>query len=245
MIYFGGNEIGSVKWGSLDVSKAYLGSQEVWSEHTEPSRALKFTGRAAQNSLSVEGYRPPALDLEYSTNGSTWQTFTVGSTRLTFGNGESVWLRAGANGNSTWSSSSTSYNMIRTAGEIIAEGPIGALLDQEEDPATIPNGCFCMLFYGGKLVDASKLDFPWESIPNQAYDSVFYGNNLLTAAPMLPASAITDRSYYSMFNGCNALTSLSVQLTSWNSTAFNATRYWLKNVSSDGEFWCPEVLGTN
>lgn len=135
--------------------------------------------------------------------------------------------------------------MIRTAGEVIVEGPVGALLDQEEDPATIPNGCFCMLFYGGKLVDASKLDFPWESIPNQAYDSVFYGNNLLTAVPMLPASTITDRSYYSMFNGCNALTSLSVQLTSWNSTAFNATRYWLKNVSSDGEFWCPEVLGTN
>lgn len=46
MIYFGGNEIGSVKWGSLDVSKAYLGSQEVWSAKTEPSRALKFTGRA-------------------------------------------------------------------------------------------------------------------------------------------------------------------------------------------------------
>lgn len=48
-----------------------------------------------------------------------------------------------------------------------------------------------------------------------------------------------------MFNGCNALTSLSVQLTSWNSSAFLATRYWLKDVSSDGEFWCPAELGTN
>ena len=87
------------------VVKLAVDGQEVWSEHTEPPRALKFTGRAMENSLSISG--ADDLDLEYSVDGRTWQTFTVGSTQVSFGNGESVWLRAGENGNSTFSGSTT------------------------------------------------------------------------------------------------------------------------------------------
>ena len=61
----------------------------------------------------------------------------------------------------------------------------------------------------------------------------------LTAAPWIPHYSSGSNGGTYMFMGCNRLAQLSTSLTAWPGGTMN----WVSNVSSDGVFYCPEVLG--
>ena len=56
------------------------------------------------------------------------------------------------------------------------------------------------------LTDASGLLLPATTLNNSCYYSMFQGCSALTAAPALPATTLAPSCYYYMFQGCSALT---------------------------------------
>lgn len=132
MIYFGGNEIGSVKWGSLDVSKAYLGSQEVWSEGggEQPGWfTMKNVGTGAQT-LKMSNVGD---NVEYSSDGgSTWTAY-VNASDVTVGEGSEVMFRH--NGVSAWTPSRV--NVQGSTGLWNVSGNIMTLLDQTGEATSL------------------------------------------------------------------------------------------------------------
>ena len=70
---------------------------------------------------------------------------------------------------------------------------------------------------------------------------MFKLNTSLTAAPHLKQrNATASYAYYQMFANCSSLQSISTDLTAWGKSDI-----WLRNVSADGTFYCPSILGTN
>ena len=89
-------------------------------------------------------------------------------------------------------------------------GNIMSLVDEENfaTAKTLPaNSTFMSLFYEfTTLTDASGLLLPAETLVQHCYYSMFQGCTALTAAPELPATQLASGCYYSMFRGCTALT---------------------------------------
>lgn len=73
-------------------------------------------------------------------------------------------------------------------------------------------GHFCNSFMNTKVVDASNLVLPVLDLSSQphCYTYMFYHCSGLTAAPKLPATAISEYCYMSMFDGCTSLTASPV-----------------------------------
>ena len=132
----------------------------------------------------------PTLNLEYSTDGSTWTTKTMNSntTPNTFtlpANGK-IYFR-GVNNNG-WCSNSEYFNTITCSGQHNVGGNSMSLL------------------YGSNFI--GKTSFPTNN--NKVFAYLFYANtNLVNAQDLLlPATTLVTSSYYKMFNGCSSLTTV-------------------------------------
>lgn len=180
---------------------------------------LCFTAEEANSTIEIKrkGWNPPSINLEYSTDSQTWQTFTVGNTIVSLSNvGDKVWFKAGNSGNTTFSITTNSYNIFEfNNGKIAASGNIMSLLNGEE-PLTYIQSTYC-------------------------FANLFGYTNRLTAAPDLPATTLASKCYYQMFYN-SGITKVKVGFTSWNPT--NAFSDWMYGVSG-GTFYCPTALGTN
>ena len=64
---------------------------------------------------------------------------------------------------------------------------------------------------------------------------MFMGCTSLIRAPHLPAMTLAEGCYYGIFNGCTSLTEVRIDATT---TATDALRNWLADVSPTGEFYC-------
>ena len=60
---------------------------------------------------------------------------------------------------------------------------------------------------------------------------MFDGCSALTAAPVLPAKKLVNRCYYSMFNYCSNLATVTCLATT-GINQDNSTSYWLNNAGS-------------
>lgn len=175
----------------------------------------------------------PAVSLETSYDGNTWEPFYVGETSITLNKGECVYFKAGEGGNETFASSVSDYNrFVLSNGVISATGDMISLLNGKfVEDATLPNFCFCYLFYnctalktapqisattmGGSscrymyrgcvsLITAPELRA--EKMSAYCYGSMFHDCISLEVAPELPAKTLAVYCYYSMFYGCRSLT---------------------------------------
>jgi len=200
MIYFGGNEIGSVKWGSLDVSKAYLGSQEVWSEGGDGPAwfTMKNVGTGAQT-LKMSNVGD---NVEYSSDGgSTWTAY-VNASDITVGTGSEVMFRH--NGVSAWTPNQV--NVRGSTGLWKASGNIMTLLDKTGELTELTaSGALSSMFQQTGVTDASELELPATTLAQECYRSMFRRCTALTAAPALPATTLANNCYYSMFEDCTSL----------------------------------------
>lgn len=183
-----------------------------------PARAAGYWGlyieartAGATVAMSNTGYSLPTITLEYSTNGTTWQTFTPGTTSVTLAAiGDRVYFRAGSTDNSKISGGYSSYRKFTCTGSVNVGGALVSLLTQTETTAW-PSGTgtytFYKLFSGCTgLVDASGLIMPAATyVYSGGYREMFAGCTNLVAAPALPATSLDDGSYRDMFNGCTSL----------------------------------------
>ena len=169
---------------------------------------VKFTANQSNSTIKLQASSSaPSVDLVYSTDGSTWNAYTVGDTITLTNVGDYVFFKAGSNGNTRFSSASNNYHRFVMAGSIAASGSIMYLLDEDGDPnATMDSYCFAKLFNGcTSLTSAPKL--PSMNLAADCYNGMFQGCTSLTASPALPALTTYSGSYSTMFDGCSALTS--------------------------------------
>lgn len=111
-------------------------------------------------------------------------------------------------------------------------------------PATVLGyECYQGMFY--KCTGLTSLPaglLPATSLARQCYKNMFMGCSNLTSVPrgLLPAETLGASCYANMFEGCSSLKEIYVPFTQWNPT--NATTQWVKGVSANGVFHCPETL---
>ena len=112
----------------------------MWShESPQPSYwGLCLTALEDNSTVSMtKTGSPPTVNLLYSTDAETWNTFTVDSTTVTLAHaGDKVWFKAGSGGNTRLGSGDSSYNYFVMTGKIAATGSILSLLDETEGNIT-------------------------------------------------------------------------------------------------------------
>ena len=140
------------------------------------------------------------------------------------------------------------------------QGCTGLTQAPELPATTLANYCYLHMFQGCTgLTQAPEL--PATILADDCYSSMFKGCTGLTQAPELPATTLADYCYYSMFDGCTGLTqapelparklakdcyyfmfygckSLKEVRISATTTATNALKNWLYDVSATGDFYC-------
>lgn len=153
--------------------------------------ALEKTGRANP------------ITLEYSLDGVIWNDYVINS-QITLNNVGDVVLFRGDN--TTFSDSAIYYYTFTSSGRVNLSGNIMSLLDKKCKSTTLSGWyVFTDLFYGLKVVDASKLLLPATTLTNLCYNNMFAGCELLTKAPELPATTLANNCYKNMFAGCESL----------------------------------------
>lgn len=113
MTFFGQNSISDLRLGDSQVKAAYLGNVKVWPEEQPAGDywGLRLTAQESDTTVSMKANgSAPSLDLLYSTDANTWNTFTPGTTTVTLANaGDSVWFKAGQNGNNGTATSQSNW----------------------------------------------------------------------------------------------------------------------------------------
>ena len=186
-------EVSSVSQDIQDLSAETPSIWRVW-DYQPGLPGLTFTAEEANSNVRMYKSRASAPDvsLEYSTDGTTWNDFIVGSTVVTLANvGDQMYLRAKTT-NNTFATASTRYNHFSMTGKIAASGSIMYLLKNDGDLDTIPStNCLQLLFENcTSLTTAPEL--PATTLRNYCYLSMFQGCTSLTTAPRtLPATTLT------------------------------------------------------
>ena len=239
------------------------------------SDALCFTAQEAGSTVKLtKNGSAPDVNLQTSTDGSSWTPYTVEDVITLANVDDKVYFKA-IGSNSVMGSSESNYNKFIMTGKIAALGNINSLLEENEETArTISlagkNFCYYNMFrdcysltstpvlpattlaercYDSMFRKCTSLTqapaLPATTLAERCYDSMFSQCTSLTTAPELPATILANYCYYSMFNGCKSLSSLKVAFTSWGSNLGRPTTAWLNNVAATGTFECPQALIDN
>ena len=110
-----------------------------------------------------------------------------------------------------------------------------SLTKAPELPATtLTSNCYQYMFSGCRSLTKAPV-LPATALASSCYQYMFRGCQSLTKAPELPATTLTSNCYQSMFSGCQSLKEVRVSATT---TATDALKEWLKDVSATGDFYC-------
>ena len=146
---------------------------------------------------------PDEITLEYSTDESQWNPYTIGE-KISLADGTFLLFRAAEQKNLKFSKNSDNYYHFEISGPVTAQGNIMSLLDRDFSTPLSPNAFFA-LFEGCKsLLSAPEL--PATKMERSCYFPMFSECTGLTSAPELPAKVLASNCYGMMFKGCSALT---------------------------------------
>ncbi len=201
-------------------SYAYSLTLEAPGDYFWVEAAETVTGGITVGMTSTSG---PAINLIYSTDGTNWDDFTVGSTTVTLSMaGDKVWFKAGkfidgtvtSVKNTQLSSGYLKYNRFTFSGKVNIGGDITTLLSDSGGVSDLSSdGCanatytFYKLFSDNTgLISAENLSLPSATLADDCYRALFSGCTSLTGVPALSATSLAERCYYGMFQGCTKLT---------------------------------------
>ena len=143
--------------------------------------ALCFTAQEPGSTVKLTKVKSaPDVNLQTSTNGSSWTPYTVEDVITLANVDDKVYFKA-VGSNSAMGSSQSDYNKFVMTGKIAASGNINSLLEEDEETART-------ISLEGK---------------NYCYNQMFNGCTSLTTAPELPATTLASSCYSDMFNGCS------------------------------------------
>ena len=177
-----------------------------------PPNYLKFTAKTGTgNVMLTNNYgNPSSISLQYSTDGRTWNNYTLDS-NISLSNIDDYVMFRGDN--NVFSVENKGYNFISGAG-IEVSGNVTSLYDSTCQSTTLPNSyCFYHLFYYSDITDISELELPATTLANGCYFEMF-SNSKITSIPsgFLPATTLNNNCYRGMFKSCERLNSVSSNL---------------------------------
>lgn len=110
----------------------------------------------------------------------------------------------------------------------------------DDDHSYVPTNWFECLFttmYDGNpsaIIDAGNLLLPATALTNQCYGSMFEGCSTMIAAPKLPAEELKPYCYSGMFRNCRSLNRINAMFTTAPGESY--TPGWVENVAPNGTF---------
>ena len=177
-----------------------MGTPALGDENVINPPYVTFSATSTQTltmSKAVEG-------MEYSVGGGAWST--LGTTTVTFGNGNDLRLR-GSNGWGT-AKSASDFSTITFDNDapVACTGDIRTLVDfTSYETTSTANARFCELFSNcSQLTSAPAL--PATTLAGECYADMFSSCTSLTTAPVLPATTLAGSCYNRMFSYCTSLT---------------------------------------
>ena len=231
-------------------------NEEAKDDITKP-----LTFKATQDGSSVRLTKMNSVYDSFQTSrdgGKTWTDYTIDSA-ITLNTGDEVAFRAKYDRTSGQSRNNVFYfkmtgkieawhnvmSLYRTSDFATYESVVGyafdhlfwncsSLVKAPVLPATTLAGyCYSHMFLGTSLTKAPVL--PATTLAGYCYYYMFCDCQSLTKAPELPATTLSTNCYEGMFSGCQSLKEVRISATT---TATNALKDWLKDVSATGDFYC-------
>ena len=203
--------------GTLTLTATYgdktcTGSVEVYQEEFNPLKEpLTFKIISGGTIVWKSADTSIAKTISYSKdNGDTWTNITANEngTNISVNLGDVIIFKGD---NSRYASGLLTYNAFQTTGETLfsVQGNIMSLIDSTgfATAETLTDSyTFCKLFYGCiGLVSAENLILPATALTDSCYHTMFYNCVSLTAAPALPANTLVDSCYSYIFLNCTSL----------------------------------------
>ena len=252
------------------VSRLFINGREV-ALGSASSESLCFTAKSDYSTIQLTKVgNPQDINLQTSTNGSSWTPYNIGDVITVPNAGGKVYFAAvGSNG--TLASSPSDFYKFVTTGEFEASGNVNSLLEEDPNIARTMSlegrqFCYVCLFSGAALTTAPEL--PATTLAYGCYAMMFQNCSLLTQAPVLPTEYLADFCYYYMFENCTSLTeapelpayqliescyaymfqgctSLNYVKVGFDNWMQQATDNWLNRVSATGTFVWPFTLIDN
>ena len=231
---------------------------------------LTFEAKTAGAQVTfTEGSNVSISPLEYSTDGTTWSTYTSGTPITLTNAGDKVSFRGN---NKTYAAgSSDNCNFSCTAGCYVY-GNIMSLINKDNfatnttltdyyafaglfakndhlynhadktlllPATTLLPYCYQDMFQGCTSLTTAPA-LPATTLTENCYNGMFHGCTSLTKAPVLPATTLATGCYYIMFQGCENLNSVTCLAT--NISADGCTTNWLDGVADTGTFYKSESM---
>ena len=180
---------------------------------------LTFEAKTAGATVKLKkGLSAPTVTLEYSTDGSTWTSYSVTTSgvAITLNNiGDKVMFR-GTNTKFAKNSTDKNYNYFSLGGDCYVYGNVMSLINSTDFATTTAfadesSYNFCYLFKNcSRLYNhpTKSIVLPATTLATGCYCRMFNGCTNLTAIPDLPATKLADNCYGFMFYGCTNLTAV-------------------------------------
>ena len=199
----------SLKINGRTVSRLFINGREVSLGQTDCD-ALCFTAKQDNSTIKLtKNGSPVDVNLQTSTDGNSWNPYTVEDTITLTNVGDKVYFKAVGSNYSIGNGYSEYHKFIMT-GKIAASGNVNSLLEEDPNIARTmslagKDYCYYSMFLGcSSLTTAPEL--PATTLANNCYSDMFYGCSSLTTAPELPATTLAEGCYGDMFQNCESLT---------------------------------------
>lgn len=170
----------------------------MWREYD----GLCFTADTAWSTVQlVKTGSPTSVNLETSTNSTTWSDYTIWDT-ITLSN---IWDRIFIRNKSTTptnfsTSTSNFYKFVFTWG-IIASWNVNYLLCKNSTDTLTSNYCFYRLFVSQAALKTPP-SLPATTLTDYCYSQMFFGSTNMNSIPYLPATTLSNYCYNEMFTSC-------------------------------------------
>lgn len=207
---------------------------------TTPFFVKDVSGSDNVVTIQKTGEYAPSVTFYKSTDGENWtsmgSTTTSGITATVPANGK-LYLKSNCGGQGFYNLMEDEYTRMYFSGNCNIGGNILSLLwatdfTSRTTLANNANYAFSGFFGGAKIVDASKLLLPTNTVAS-CYDNMFRDCTLLTTAPTLPATTLAASCYNYMFGGCTNLSYIKCLATT---NIQGNCGSWLSGVSATGTF---------
>lgn len=175
----------------------------MWREK-EPEE-LCFTANTANSTvtLNMDG-SPTAVNLETSTDGSTWSDYTIWTSKTLSAIWDKIYFRNKNTATTEFSLGVSDYYYFSMTWSINASWDVTSLINKDLTTSLPNNYCFYALFLScTSLVTSPKLLAT--ILTQRCYMSMFQWCSNLETLPKLSSTAVQAYSYNSMFTGCSKI----------------------------------------
>lgn len=210
----------------------------MWREFVLPDY-LCFTANTAGSVISLQkNSNPTAVQLEISTDGTTWTDYSTYGTNITLTN---VWDKVywrNKSETTTWFSTSDadsgSFYRFIWSWSIAISWDVTSLLCKNFS-TTVSNYCFCNLFNTNSSLFTSAPSIPATTLWYRCYYRMFWWQWNMETLPKLPATTLANECYYHMFYWCSKIKISSTQTWDYQ-TAYRIPTEWTGTMGSQSTY---------